>query len=93
MLDDETRPVGRNRFIRFSPNISTGHITLAAGIIFAWATMRSDVSHLLTENDTRKLEIANVNTSLHSDLEKMETRLSSRFDRIEDKLDRKADKK
>jgi hypothetical protein len=92
-MDDEPIATSRNRFIRFSPTINSGHIGIAATMIFAWSQMRSDVNHLLSENDTRKTEIASLNTSVHGDIEKMEGRLSLRFDRIEDKLDKKADKK
>ena len=96
-MDDIELPPQKSRFIRFNPTINSGHIVTAASVlvasIFAWAQLRTDVSHLLIENETRKTEIEKVSGVMHDEMKELQFALSQRFDRIEDKLDRKADKK
>jgi hypothetical protein len=94
-MDDEAHTT-KNRFIRFNPTINSGHIVTAMSVlfasVFAWAQLRTDVNRLLTENDVRKIEIEKVNSVVHEEVKELQTAITQRFDRIEDKLDRKKDK-
>ena len=95
-MDDDNQPPAKSRFIRFNPTINSGHIATAASVIiasvFAWAQLRTDVNRLLMENDIRKTEIEKVTSNVHEEIKDLQTTLGQRFDRLEDKLDRKVDK-
>jgi len=105
----------KNRYFRFVPTISTGHLTMAASVIvastLAWAQLRSDIAKLDNENSNRKAEIQTVTdkqdkdrgelyrkitesqATMHGEIKDLGSTMAARFDRLEDKLDRKADKR
>lgn len=116
----------KNRFFRFTPTISAGHLVTAASVIVvgtvAWTQLRIEVARLTDENVARKIEITKAveksdedrsklyqkiasdhaetmadivqsRTQAHDDLKEFQAGFVQRFDRIEDKLDKKADKR
>ncbi len=124
---DTTIPLEhKNRFLRFTPTISSGHIVTAVSIVAmgstAWAQLHFEVGRLIEENIARKAEIvatiarqdvdradlykkiasnhAEVQDDIkaaqkttHDDLKELQSSLGGRFDRVEDKLDKKQDKR
>lgn len=116
----------RNRFLRFTPTISAGHIMTAVCVLFtateAWTHIEDGMDTLAKENAARKGEIiATVarqdadrvdlykkiaedhaatqeqikesQQNTHEELKEIAAALGTRFDRVDDKLDKKADKK
>lgn len=97
----------RNKWLSFDPTIHAGHLIIVCGLIASvigsYYVTQSDIAHLKSENVKRELEIALEAQERKADIEtlrgthnrafeKLRDDMQSWFMKLNDKLDRKADK-
>ena len=104
-----------NKWFSFDPTIHAGHIFIAAGIIASsigmYYAVKSDITTLISENVSRKLEIAEIRADAknheaadsvkfdyvvqmqRNEVAKLRDDMNNWFMNLDQKLDRKADKR
>ena len=94
----------RKKIVCFDPTIHAGHIMTALTILVcsigAWYNMKEQVNMIKSQSETQQAQInklfANeeeIEKQIHTDIEKLQDENKQWFMRLDDKLDRKMDKK
>lgn len=92
-MDDKPKA----KWVAFDPTIHLGHILTAFSVICSaiglYYSLTSRVEILETSMATEKLRLQEFKIDYKKDIDKLSDRLDMWFTRLDDKLDRKADKK